>query len=233
MASVAMVSEGGYAMDAITQRLAAAKAQESSAAKMMDTAQQVLEIALRNVEFATENLDSSRDEVRAVEALLNEAEARWQVIDVDMPATHTYFARPDITVDDLIANFFEPKFGEGEPDEAFGLTETDVKRMKEKQANFYNTGFKRFLMESADEDPNFLVKFVACATGSENLPHDNTCKINIVFDFSLQPNSYPLFHSIEHDVRLPGYEIFFGDYSKFKIYMHMVIGNFYNHPDME
>ena len=53
------------------------------------------------------------DEVRAVEALLNEAEARWQVIDVDMLATHTYFARPDITVDDLIANFFEPKFGEG------------------------------------------------------------------------------------------------------------------------
>ena len=95
--------------------------------------------------------------------------------------------------------------------------------MKDEQEKFYNTGFKTFLMESAKEDPNFLVKLVECATGSNYLPCDKTFKINIEFDFSLDPLGYPFFHSCTHDIRIPRDELFFSNYDKFKHNMKMII----------
>ncbi len=38
----------------------------------------MLETAGKNLESARENLDNSNDEVRAVEALMKEAEGRWE-----------------------------------------------------------------------------------------------------------------------------------------------------------
>jgi hypothetical protein len=63
------------ARDALRQRLAAAKTRESSAAEIMASLE-------KSVESARENLHSSREEVRVVEALLNEAEDRW--VDVEI-----------------------------------------------------------------------------------------------------------------------------------------------------
>jgi hypothetical protein len=45
---------------------------------MMESAQLMLETAGKNLESARENLDNSNDEVRAVEALMKEAEGRWE-----------------------------------------------------------------------------------------------------------------------------------------------------------
>jgi hypothetical protein len=104
--------------------------------------------------------------------------------------------------------------------------------MKDEQENFYNTGFKTFLMESAKEDPNFLVKLVECATGSNYLPCDKTFKINIEFNFSLDPLGYPQFHSCTQDMVIPGYKLFFSDYDKFKHDMKMIIDKIYNRFDM-
>jgi hypothetical protein len=71
-----MVSDGILAKDALRQRLAAAVARESSAAEVLDTAQQM-------VESARKHLNSSREEVRVVEALLKEAEERWVDIEIN------------------------------------------------------------------------------------------------------------------------------------------------------
>ena len=119
------------------------------------------------------------------------------------------------------------------PIKAFGFTETDVERMKEKQEKVYNTGFKTFLMECAKKDPNFLMKFVECATGSNCLPYNNAFKIKIEFNFSLLPDGYPKFHSCTGDIRLPGYHVLFDDYPKFKHDMYLIIDKIYNHFDAE
>ena len=119
-----------------------------------------------------------------------------------------------------------------EPDEAFGFTESDKERIKGEQEKFYSTGFKTFLRESAKEDPSFLVKFIMCATGSDYLPYDKTFKINVEFDFSLDPQAMPFFHSCTNDIRFPGYELFFSDYHKFKTMMNRVINMVYNRFDM-
>mmetsp|Transcript_19238 Transcript_19238/g.41705 ORF Transcript_19238/g.41705 Transcript_19238/m.41705 type:complete len:273 (+) Transcript_19238:2-820(+) len=74
-----MSSEGCREIEAVEQRLAAAKAQESSASEMMDSANDMLATARKNME-------SSRNEVKATEALLKDAEKRWEVIDVDASA---------------------------------------------------------------------------------------------------------------------------------------------------
>ena len=87
-------------------------------------------------------------------------------------------------------------------------------------------------MESAEEDPSFLVKLVECATGSNYLPCDRTFKINIEFDFTLDPLGYPLFHSGSRDIRFPGYKVFFSDYDKFKHDTKMIIDKIYNRFDM-
>ncbi len=113
------------------------------------------------------------------------------------------------------------------------MEEADKERIKELQRKFYNTGFKAFLTESAEENPSFLMKFVECATGSNYLPCDKTFKIYIEFNFSLPPEGYPLFHSCTHEISLPGYEVFFSDYQKFKHNMNMIIEKIFNHFDMK
>ena len=106
-----MLTAGRHEINALRQRLAAAKARAVSATKIMDTARdmeesskrtldsakQTLDAATRNhetatrnretakksVESARENLDCSREEVKVVKALMEEAEGRWEVVDVD------------------------------------------------------------------------------------------------------------------------------------------------------
>ena len=91
------MSEGSREIESMKQRLAAAKAQASSAqaqvvstSQMMNAAHHMLETAKKNHHNATKNyataqknMEDSQKEVKVVEALLKEAEKRWEVIDVD------------------------------------------------------------------------------------------------------------------------------------------------------
>jgi hypothetical protein len=117
-------------------------------------------------------------------------------------------------------------------DELIVLTETDKERMKKDQENFFNVGFQKYLRESAEEDSSFLVKFVQCATGMNYLPYGKTFKIYIEFDLTRHPEKLPKIHSCTHEMRIPGYELFFSDYQHFKTKMNWVIDMVYNHFSM-
>jgi len=141
---------------------------------------------------------------------------------------HIYFAKPDISVEDLWG-VLKPKYGEGEPDVAWGMSEKDKERHKKEQEIFFNGGFKKYLEESAKEDQSFLDKFLEFATGSNFLPYDKEFKINIEFNFSLDPVGYPNSHACTFDVVMPGVDSFFSDYKSFKEdKMNFVIGEVYN-----
>ncbi|KAL7537829.1 hypothetical protein ACHAXR_008113, partial [Thalassiosira sp. AJA248-18] len=144
-----------------------------------------------------------------------------------------YFAKPKINVDDLLG-VLVPKYGEGEPHPSYNMTEEDKERLAQAQQQFFERNFKKYLQESAKEDETFLVKFVECATGSNYLPYDNEFKINIEFNFSLNPVGYPVFHACTGDVVIPGYEACFSDYESFKREkMNFAIGEVFNKFDMK
>jgi len=110
-----MASEGSREIDTAKQRLAIARAQKSSASKMIDSANslaksasemkesarnmaavaaitkesanKMADTAKKNKEAAQSQLQSTQSEVEAAEAFLKEAEQRWEVIDVDADAT--------------------------------------------------------------------------------------------------------------------------------------------------
>ena len=89
------------------------------------------------------------------------------------------------------------------------------------------------MRESAEEIDDFLVKFVECATGSNYIPFDQTFKINLEFDFSIDPLGNPMFHSCTHDIRVSGYPYFFEDFKTFKdVKMNQNILMVYNRFDM-
>ena len=78
-----MLSCGRHEINAIRQRLAAAISRESSDTKLVD--------------LANERLNSSREEVKAAEAQLKEAEERWNVVDVDEEGISTTAPSPKRT----------------------------------------------------------------------------------------------------------------------------------------
>jgi len=109
------------------------------------------------------------------------------------------------------------------------MNDEDVKRLEKAQEIFFKGNFQRYLKESAEEDKYFLVKFVECATGSNYLPFDKNFKINIEFNFSEDPQGYPLFHACTFDVVIPGFEVFFSNYKSFKTdKMNFAIKEVYN-----
>jgi hypothetical protein len=137
------------------------------------------------------------------------------------------FCDTDIRVDDLIDFISSQCLGTevsnsivfyAEPNDSFGFTETVGILLYWRQNR---------LDGSAEEDPNFLMKFVGCATGSNYLPYDKRFKIYIELDFSLHPYGYPVFGQLIHVLRLPGYEVSFGHYQRFNHDMRMVVDNVY------
>ena len=90
-------SEGRYEIEAAKARLAAAKAQRTSADKLMscanevtnnakatlERAQQSMAAAKKNQEMVQSQLDKAREEVKAAEKCLAESEKRHEVIDID------------------------------------------------------------------------------------------------------------------------------------------------------
>ncbi|KAL7544849.1 hypothetical protein ACHAWF_008211, partial [Thalassiosira exigua] len=125
------------------------------------------------------------------------------------------FAKPNVSIDDLIG-VLNPKFGEGDPDPAWGMPKDAMESHTKMQETFFKGDFQRYLRESAKEDETFLVKFLECATGMAYLPHDKNFKIKIEFNFSIDPCGLPTFHACTFDVVLPGVESFFCDYKTFK-----------------
>lgn len=98
----------------------------------------------------------------------------------------------------------------------------------QQQEIFFDGDFKRYLKESAEEDSNFLVKFVECVTGYNYLPHDGSHKIQIEFSFA-QTEGLPLFHSCTRDLIIPGYDYYWSDYKDFKdVKMNKTIDAVYN-----
>mmetsp|Transcript_21288 Transcript_21288/g.45484 ORF Transcript_21288/g.45484 Transcript_21288/m.45484 type:complete len:114 (-) Transcript_21288:170-511(-) len=113
------------------------------------------------------------------------------------------------------------------------MSEADKKKQVIAQRIFFSGDFKKFLEESSKKDNDFLVKFVECASGRNYLPYDKNFKINIEFNFSLDAISLPKFHACTFDVVFPGFDIFFGDYNKFKETMDFVIPEVYNQFHMK
>ena len=106
--------------------------------------------------------------------------------------------------------------------------------IRQKQEIFFNGNFKQYLRQSAEEIDGFLVKFVECATGSNYLPFDKDFKIYLEFDFSLDALGNPMFHSCTHEIRIPGYPLFFEDFETFKDKkMNQNILMVYNRFDMK
>ena len=98
----------------------------------------------------------------------------------------------------------------------------------QQQEIFFDGDFKRYLKESAEEDSNFLVKFVECVTGYNYLPHDGSHQIQIEFSFA-QTEGLPLFHSCTRDLIIPGYDYYWSDYKDFKdVKMNKTIDAVYN-----
>ena len=105
------------------------------------------------------------------------------------------------------------------------LTEEAKTKLIEEQEIFFNGDFKRYLRESAAEDPKFLVNFVECVTGSNYLPYDGG---HITIEFSFKAQGYPKFHTCTRDVVIPGYEYYWSDFMNFKEMMNEVIDVSYN-----
>ena len=79
-----MTSEGSREIEAARKRLAAAKTQASAASKNM---QSVEEIIAKMRENAQSLVQSSSREVKEAEAMLEDAEKRWEVIEIDADTT--------------------------------------------------------------------------------------------------------------------------------------------------
>ena len=130
-----------------------------------------------------------------------------------------------------------------EPHPNLGMGSNDKERHKSEQMKFYfgddkNTAdnhsmFEKYVRESAAEDEKFLVKFVQCASGSNYLPYDKKFKINIEFNFSLDPIGLPQFHSCTLDVMIPGANTFFYNYDAFKTKMNFAINEVYKNFNMK
>ena len=107
------------------------------------------------------------------------------------------------------------------------LTKAQKAKLIEEQEIFFNGDFKRYLRESADEDSNFLVKFVECVTGSNYLPHVGG-QIQIEFSFA-STEGLPKFHTCTRELIIPGYEYYWSDYKEFKeVKMNQTIDLVYN-----
>ena len=79
-----MTSEGSREIEAARKRLAAAKTQASAASKNM---QSVEEIIAKMLEGAKQMSDTAEKEVKEAEAMLEDAEKRWEVIEIDADTT--------------------------------------------------------------------------------------------------------------------------------------------------
>jgi hypothetical protein len=107
------------------------------------------------------------------------------------------------------------------------LTQAEKAELIEKQKIFFDGDFKRCLKESAEEDGNFLVKFVECVTGSNYLPYTGG-QIQIEFSFA-ETEGGPFFHTCTRDLLIPGYEYYWSDYKYFKdVRMKKTINDMYN-----
>ncbi len=112
------------------------------------------------------------------------------------------------------------------------LTKARKEELIQQQEIFFNGDFKRYLRESADEDSNFLVKFVECVTGSNFLPYRDG-QIQIEFSFA-QTEGFPNFHTCSRQIVIPGYDYYWSDYKDFKeVKMNQNINVMYNHFSMQ
>ena len=103
----------------------------------------------------------------------------------------------------------------------------------QKQKIFFNGDFKRYLRESAEEDGDFIVKFVECVTGSNYLPYDGERQIQLEFSFQ-KLEGLPHFHSCTRDIVIPGYDYYWSDYKEFKdVKMNNTINTVFNHFNMQ
>ena len=113
------------------------------------------------------------------------------------------------------------------------MTKKEKAKLIQQQELFFNGDFKRYLRESADEDKDFLVKFVECVTGSNYLPYDVSHQIQIEFSFA-KIEGLPSFHSCSRDLVIPGYEHYWSDYKVFKeVKMNETIDTVYNQFAMQ
>ena len=107
------------------------------------------------------------------------------------------------------------------------LTKAEKAKLIQQQEIFFNGDFKRYLRESADEDSNFLVKFVECVTGYNYLPYVGD-QIQIEFSFA-RTEGLPEFHTCTRDLVIPGYKYYWSDYKEFKeVKMNQTIDLVYN-----
>lgn len=112
------------------------------------------------------------------------------------------------------------------------LTKEERAKLIEWQVSFFHGDFKKYLRESAEDDSNFLVKFVECVTGSNYLPHDDSYQIRLQFSYA-KTGGLPTFNTCSRGIIIHGREFIFGGYKNFKKVMNEVINVAYNQFTME
>ena len=114
------------------------------------------------------------------------------------------------------------------------LTKEQKVELIKTQEIFFNGDFKRYLKESAEEDSNFLVKFVECVTGSNYLPYGGSHQDQIHIEFSFAAQGLPTFHTCSREIVIPGYEYYWINYKDFKeVKMNQTIDAVYNQFAMQ
>lgn len=139
------------------------------------------------------------------------------------------FSRHDVLLDDVLSKLC-PRFCQGV--EEWDGNESELISLRNKQEQFFENDFKRYLKERASQ-PSFLGKFVEFVTGSNNLPFlspDETA-FKIVVEFNLispGPCCHPFARTCTNTIRLPGNGLYFNDYDLFCKKMDEAVESSYN-----
>lgn len=144
------------------------------------------------------------------------------------------FSKHSVVLDDVLSNL-SPNFCQGAAD--WGGKGAELITLRDKQEQFYEIEFKRYLKERAD-DPAFLSKFVEFCTGSNHLPSmaSDDKPVGIVVEFNLVspgPGCHPFAQTCDNTIRLPGNGLYFDDYDLFRRKMDEAIETSYNRFDAQ
>ena len=128
------------------------------------------------------------------------------------------FGRSTITLDEVLS-ILTPDYCNYEGD-CWEGTDSDMIQHREQQEHFFDGDFKRYLKEESSKKSNFLEEFVQFCTGMNYIPYvapgEETFKIIVEFNFMApEPGGHPLAHTCVNTIRLPGMDMYFGDYDVF------------------
>mmetsp|Transcript_38179 Transcript_38179/g.80336 ORF Transcript_38179/g.80336 Transcript_38179/m.80336 type:complete len:882 (-) Transcript_38179:220-2865(-) len=135
------------------------------------------------------------------------------------------FGKSKMTVEEVLA-VLEPDYCQSEG--KWEGTDEQIEEEKEKQKEFFEGDFKRYIREEAGKSPDFLEDFVEFCTGSTYIPFsspgEKAFKIIVEFNFtSPEPGQLPMSHTCVNTIRFPGMGIYFGDYNLFGEKMELAL----------